>query len=213
MAFILVLGFGTAAFAEDRVYEFDQKSGGMSVQVRCNDANHSEEIKGVTKIVFSDSYIHIETKDRMLWFPKESVQRIHWFKAKKATVVTPKTIKPPVKAETPKKVTKLPAPVKLGRTPREALKECIALLKQKKYVEFVKGYLHPDDYKKMDEEIGLKALIEGFQVAKAAKLLKVLEGVAKVAKLDEVGGVAKFKRAGGGTFAFYKHGERWYIKN
>lgn len=214
-ALVLLLTLGSVAFAEDKVFEFNKDAGGMTVQIRCTDRLNSEDIGGVIKIVLGTDYIHIETKDGMFWYPRESVQKIRWFKA--TNTKSGSSEKPPVKSSEKK----APAKEKEGKlalkkfpdTPRGALKECISLLKQKKYAEFVKGYLHPDDYKKMEKEIGLKVLIEGFQGAKADGLLLVLEELAEVNKVDEVAGVATFKNKAGASFAFYKSGERWYIKN
>lgn len=208
LALILVFGLGSAVFAEDKVYKFDKNPKGINVQVRCTNERFSEDIKGVFKIVFSDSYIHIETKNGMFWFPKESVQRIRWYKDDN---VVPEA-KDLVKKAGPKKV-KAAVEKKFPTTARGALKQCIALLKAKKYEDLVKDYLHPEHYKKMEKEIGLKVLVEGFTGAKADGLLAIFEELAKVDVVDEVAGVATFKNKAGGRFEFHKVGERWYIKN
>lgn len=210
---IALLALSSTALAEDKVYECDPAKGHFEVEVRTKDLRNCSMINKAHKITLGEHYVVIETKKVVYSYPREAVTRLRWTMGKASMAKVSEVKKAPAKTKKVE-VAKKAKPRVYPKSPQDALADCIALLKKKEYVQFVKDYLHPKDYERMEKEIGLKALIEGFKGAKANELLSVLEGLnQKGAVLDKSGKVVTFRHKDGGSFELHLVGKRWYLKN
>jgi hypothetical protein len=105
--------------------------------------------------------------------------------------------------------------------PREkvdtAIAEAVRLIEAKEYVKLLKGFVPPDELKKITEIVTLDEFAKKFGDGKAPRLLKALKatkGIEPTMSDDGSKATIKFKEPidGKDKIEFIKIGKHWYIK-